>query len=48
MMLDAEKWAKNKGFDAAYVWSINHEFYKKCEYSEIESDGYCSLMKKEL
>ena len=34
MMLDAESWAKNKGFNCFYVksWSEALDFYKKCGY----------------
>ena len=48
MMLDAEKWAKAKGFNTAYLCSINDDFYKKCGYSEIKSGYYSSLMKKDI
>ena len=34
MMLDAEKWTKAKGFNTAYLCSLNDDFYKKCGYSE--------------
>ena len=49
MMLDAEKWAKAKGFNTAYLWSINDNFYKKCGYLEIKSGSdYVGWMKKEI
>ena len=36
MMLDAEKWAKAKGFDSAYLWSYTRteDFYIKCGYKK--------------
>ena len=42
MMLDAEAWAKYKGFDCAYVSSWNHVvgFYKKCGYIVDENEHY--------
>ena len=47
MMLDAEKWAKAKGFNTAYLCSLNDGFYKKCGYSEINISGFMR-MKKEI
>ena len=50
MMLDAEKWAKVKGFNAAYLCSVSsaENFYKKCGYSEIKSGAYEGMFKKEI
>ena len=47
-MLDAEKWAKAKGFNTAYLCSINDDFYKKCGYSRIKSGYFRSWWKKEI
>ena len=40
MILDAETWAKNKGFNCYYVSSLNHTvgFYKSCGYL-VEDNG---------
>ena len=50
MLLDAEKWAKVKGFNAALLKSFTHteDFYKKCGYSEIKSGPYYRWLKKEI
>ena len=36
-MLDAEKWAKNKEFNAAYLnsYTRTEPFYKKCGYEKV-------------
>ena len=48
MMIDAEKWAKVKGFNAAYLRSYTHtkDFYIKCGYQKLKSDEYVGLFKK--
>ena len=50
MMLDAEKWLKVKGFNAAYLDSAYDArgFYKKCGYEKIESGKYEGLFKKKF
>ena len=50
MMLDAEKWAKVKGFNAAYLCSVSdaRDFYKKCGYEELKSDDYEGWFKKKI
>ena len=40
MMLDAEKWAKVKGFNQAYVDSGNDDFFKKCGYSHAHKEWF--------
>ena len=39
MILEAEKWAKKKGFDYVYLFCSKkvEDFYKKCGYSEVKS-----------
>ena len=50
MMLDAEKWLKVKGFNAAYLDSAYDArgFYKKCGYEKIESGEYEGFFKKKF
>ena len=50
MMLDAEKWLKVKGFNAAYLDSTYDArgFYKKCGYEKIECGKYEGLFKKKF
>ena len=48
MMLDAEKWAEVKGFDVAYLCSMNDDFYKKCGYEKVESISYGGWFKKKI
>ena len=50
MILDAEKWAKVKGFNAAYVSSLTRteDFYKKCGYEKIKSGEYKGCFKKKF
>ena len=50
MMLDAEKWAKVKGFNAAYLNSYTHteDFYRKCGYKKLESGKNKGYFKKEF
>ena len=50
MILEAEKWAKVKGFNAAYLWSVSdaRDFYKKCGYEELKSGDYEGFFKKEF
>ena len=50
MMLDAEKWAKVKGFNAAYLNSYTHteDFYRKCSYEKLESGENEGYFKKEF
>ena len=38
MILDAEKWAKKKGFNYVYLFCSKkvEDFYKKCGYSEVK------------
>ena len=47
-MLDAEKWAKVKGFNAAYLISYTktEDFYKKCNYKEIKSGYNLGMFKR--
>ena len=43
MMLDAEKWAKAKGFNSINLLPVSkaRDFYKKCGYSEnLDFKGY--------
>ena len=49
MMLDAEKWAKAKGFNT-YLFSFTEarDFYKKCGYSEIQSGDYKGWFIKDI
>ena len=50
MMLDAEKWLKMKGFNAAYLISYprTEDFYKKCGYEKLKSGKYEGFFKKEF
>ena len=50
MMLNAEKWAKKKGFDCVYLFSLakTEDFYKKCGYLEVQSGEYEGFFKKEI
>ena len=50
MMLEAEKWAKIIGFNAAYLYSYarTEDFYKKCGYEEVKSGDYQGMFKKKL
>ena len=50
MMVDAEKWAKMKGFNTAYLFSVSEakDFYKKCGYSETKSGHYEGWLKKKI
>ena len=55
MMLDAETWAKDRGFNCFYLYSpkINMGFYRKCGYSVDDDDelGYTTSgfdMKKDF
>ena len=50
MILEAEKWAKVKGFNAAYLWSYTgtEDFYKKCGYKKLIFGEYKEFFKKEL
>ena len=50
MMLHAEKWAKVKGFNAAYLMSYTHteDFYIKCGYEEVTSGDNVGMFKKEF
>ena len=50
MMLDAEKWAKAKGYNTAYLCSFTEarDFYKKCGYSEIQSGEFKGWFIKEI
>ena len=45
-MLEAEKWAMNKGFNFVYLKPFNEVvgFYKKCGY--CEDDNNLQFMKK--
>ena len=45
-----KKWAKVKGFNAAYLNSYTHteDFYKKCGYEKQKSGEYAGLFKKEI
>ena len=49
-MLDAEKWAKVKGFNAAYVSSLTRteDFYKKCGYEKYKPDYFEGFFKKKF
>ena len=49
-MLDAEKWAKAKGFNAAYLWSNtrSEDFYRKCGYEKLKSGEYARYFRKEF
>ena len=40
MMLDAEKWAKVKGFNQAYVDSGDDDFFKKCGYYHAHKEWF--------
>ena len=50
IILDAKKWAKVKGFNAAYLISASDTrgFYKKCAYEKIESGEYEGFFKKKF
>ena len=50
MILEAEKWAKVKGFNAAYLNSYTHteDFYRKCGYKKLESGKNKGYFKKEF
>ena len=50
MILDAEKWAKVKGFNAVYLISTfgARGFYKKCGYKQIESGELKQYFKKDF
>ena len=50
MILEAEKWAKKKGFDYVYLFCTEkvEYFYKKCGYSEIKSGEYKVFFKEIL
>ena len=50
MMLDAEKWAKAKGFNAAYLIPVSEarDFYKKCGYKEIKFGYNSGMFKKKI
>ena len=50
MILEAEKWAKVKGFNAAYLWSNTRSqgFYRKCGYEKLKSGDYEGFFKKEF
>ena len=50
MMLEAEKWAKVKGFNTAYLWSYTRteDFYKKCGYEELKFGDNQGMFKKKL
>ena len=49
-MLDAEKWAKAKGFNTARLCSFTEarDIYKKCGYSEVQSGDYKGWFIKEI
>ena len=49
-MLDAEKWLKVEGFNAAYLDSAYDArgFYKKCGYEKLKSGEYKGLFKKKF
>ena len=49
-MLEAEKWAKVKWFNTAYLWSYTRteDFYKKCGYEELKFGDNQGMFKKKL
>ena len=49
-MLDAEKWLKVEGFNAAYLYSYarTEDFYKKCGYEELTYGDNVGMFKKKL
>ena len=49
-MLETEKWAKVKGFNAAYLCSYTdtEDFYKKCGYEELTYGDNVGMFKKKL
>ena len=49
-MLEAEKWTKLKGFNAAYLWSYTRSqgFCRKCGYVKLKSGDYEGMFKKEF
>ena len=49
-MLEAEKWAKVKGFNTAYLWSYTRtkDFYKRCGYEQLKSGDSEGVFIKEF
>ena len=47
MILEAEKWAKKKGFKYVCLFCSKkvEDFYKKCGYSEVKSGKYRGFFK---
>ena len=49
-MIEAEKWLKVEGFNAAYLCSFTNteDFYKKCGYEKLKSGEYKGFYKKKF